>query len=126
MGDAMFIDLARIRVKGGAGGAGAMAFRRERGVPRGGPAGGNGGRGGDVVLIADPQLDTLLDYSYRENYAAGRDSENCSSRATVLLLPGEGGAVAGTRPMPQRRIRPHATGSRESGATNGGSNLNSS
>jgi GTP-binding protein len=68
----MFIDLAQIRVKGGAGGAGAMAFRREKGVPRGGPAGGNGGRGGDVVLVADPQLDTLLDYSYRENYAAGR------------------------------------------------------
>jgi GTP-binding protein len=68
----MFIDLARIRVKGGAGGAGAVAFRREKGVPRGGPAGGNGGRGGDVVLVADPQLSTLLDYSYRENYAAGR------------------------------------------------------
>jgi len=68
----MFIDQARIRVKGGAGGAGAVAFRREKGVPRGGPAGGNGGRGGDVILVADPQLYTLLDYSYRENYAAGR------------------------------------------------------
>jgi GTP-binding protein len=68
----MFVDFARIRVKAGAGGAGAVAFRREKGVPRGGPSGGNGGKGGDVVLVADTHLDTLLDYSYRENYAAGR------------------------------------------------------
>ncbi len=98
MGDAMFIDLARIRVKGGAGGAGAMAFRRERGVPRGGPAGGNGGRGGDVVLIADPQLDTLLDYSYRENYAAGRaghgeGSNKTGADGTELLLPVPPGTI---------------------------------
>jgi GTP-binding protein len=68
----LFVDFARIRVKAGAGGAGAVAFRRERGVPRGGPSGGNGGRGGDVVLKADPELDTLLDYRYRENYQASR------------------------------------------------------
>lgn len=68
----MFVDLVTIRVTGGAGGAGASAFRREKGVPRGGPAGGNGGSGGDVVLVADDSLDTLLDYSYRENYKAGR------------------------------------------------------
>lgn len=88
----MFIDLARIRVKGGAGGAGALAFRREKGVPRGGPSGGNGGRGGDVVLIANPQLYTLLDYSYRENYAAGRAGHGEGSNKTgadgaELLLP---------------------------------------
>ncbi len=68
----MFIDVARIRVKGGAGGAGAVAFRREKHVPRGGPSGGNGGRGGHVILVADPQMGTLLDYSYRDSYAAGR------------------------------------------------------
>jgi GTP-binding protein len=94
----MFIDLARIRVKGGAGGAGAMAFRREKGVPRGGPAGGNGGRGGDVVLIADPQLDTLLDYSYRENYAAGRAGHGEGKNKTGadgadLLLPVPPGTI---------------------------------
>jgi len=88
----MFVDLARIRVKGGAGGAGAVAFRREKGVPRGGPSGGNGGRGGDVVLVADAQLDTLLDYSYRENYAAGRAGHGEGSNRTGrdgedLLLP---------------------------------------
>jgi GTP-binding protein len=78
----MVIDFARIRVKGGAGGAGAVAFRREKGVPRGGPAGGNGGRGGDVYLEADPNLDTLLDYSYRENYAAGRAGHGEGSNKT--------------------------------------------
>ena len=68
----MFVDVARIHVTGGAGGAGAVAFRRERGVPRGGPAGGRGGNGGGVILVADRRLDTLLDYSYREHYKAGR------------------------------------------------------
>ncbi|MEJ2546658.1 MAG: GTPase ObgE [Gemmatimonadota bacterium] len=78
----MFVDLARIRVKGGAGGAGAVAFRRESGVPKGGPSGGNGGKGGDVILVADPSLDTLLDYSYRENYAAGRAGHGEGSNRT--------------------------------------------
>ena len=68
----MFVDVARIHVTGGAGGAGAVAFRREKGVPRGGPSGARGGDGGDVVLVADPRLDTLLDYSYRAHYRAGR------------------------------------------------------
>jgi len=94
----MFIDLARIRVKGGAGGAGALAFRREKGVPRGGPSGGNGGHGGDVVLIADPQLDTLLDYSYRENYAAGRaghgeGKDKTGADGAELLLPVPPGTI---------------------------------
>ncbi len=94
----MFIDLARIRVKGGAGGAGAVAFRREKGVPRGGPAGGNGGRGGNVILVADPQLDTLLDYSYRENYAAGRAGHGEGKNRTGadgddLILPVPPGTI---------------------------------
>lgn len=78
----MFIDRAVIRVTGGAGGAGAEAFRREKGVPRGGPSGGDGGKGGDVVLVADPQLDTLLDYSYREHYKAGRAGHGEGSNRT--------------------------------------------
>jgi len=94
----MFVDLARIRVQGGAGGAGAMAFRREKGVPRGGPSGGAGGRGGDVVFEVDPQLDTLLDYSYRENYTAGRAGHGEGSNRTGrdgddLVLPVPAGTV---------------------------------
>ncbi len=88
----MFVDLARIRVVAGAGGAGAVAFRREKGVPRGGPSGGNGGDGGDVILRADPSLDTLLDYSYRENYKAGRAAHGEGGRRSGasgddLILP---------------------------------------
>jgi len=58
----MFVDYAVINVYAGAGGSGAEAWRREAGVPRGGPAGGDGGKGGDVILRADRQLSTLLDY----------------------------------------------------------------
>lgn len=68
----MFVDRAVIEVIAGTGGSGSEAFRRETGVPRGGPAGGDGGRGGDVVLQADAQLTTLLDYSYRRHYKAER------------------------------------------------------
>ncbi|MCS7170215.1 MAG: GTPase ObgE, partial [Candidatus Kapabacteria bacterium] len=63
-----FIDTATIRVKAGRGGDGVISFRREKYVPKGGPDGGNGGKGGDVVLIADPHLTTLLDYRYRHFY----------------------------------------------------------
>ena len=68
----MFVDRAIIQVSGGIGGSGSEAFRREKGVPRGGPAGGDGGKGGDVLLEADDQLSTLLDYSYRQHYKADR------------------------------------------------------
>lgn len=68
----MFVDYAVIDVAGGIGGSGAEAWRRETWVPRGGPAGGNGGRGGDVILRADVQLTTLLDYRYQTHYRAER------------------------------------------------------
>jgi GTP-binding protein len=68
----MFVDRAVIQVSAGTGGSGAEAFRRESGVPRGGPSGGDGGRGGDVILEADAQLTTLLDHSYRRQYKAER------------------------------------------------------
>lgn len=68
----MFVDYAVINVVAGTGGSGAEAFRREMGVPRGGPSGGNGGRGGDVFLEGDKQLSTLLDYQYQHLYRAER------------------------------------------------------
>ena len=68
----MFIDRTVISVYGGPGGAGSEAYRREKGVPRGGPAGGDGGNGGDVVMVADPQLSTLLDLRYRQHHRAER------------------------------------------------------
>lgn len=78
----MFVDQAIIEVIAGTGGSGSDAFRRESGVPRGGPAGGDGGRGGDVVLRADPQLATLLDYSYRRHYRADRGMHGEGSQRT--------------------------------------------
>ncbi|MGA0419607.1 MAG: GTPase ObgE [Phycisphaerales bacterium] len=67
----MFIDAAEITVRSGKGGDGKCSFRREKFVPKGGPDGGDGGRGGDVVLVADPHLDTLLPFAHRRRFAAG-------------------------------------------------------
>jgi GTPase len=68
----VFLDHTVINVKAGDGGNGEVSFRRETGVPHGGPNGGDGGRGGDVVLYADSQLTTLLDFRYNQHYKAER------------------------------------------------------
>ena len=68
----MFIDRAKIHVQGGNGGNGVTAFRREKFVPRGGPSGGDGGRGGDVILVADASLNTLLHLRYNPRHVADR------------------------------------------------------
>jgi GTPase len=68
----MFVDYTEVQVVAGTGGSGAEAFRREMGVALGGPSGGDGGRGGNVVLRADAQLWTLLDFRYQQHYRAER------------------------------------------------------
>lgn len=78
----MFVDRAVVEVAAGTGGSGSEAMRRESGVPRGGPAGGDGGKGGDVILRADVQLTTLLDYSYRRHYKAKRGMHGEGSNRT--------------------------------------------
>src|SRR5687768_6122238 len=68
----MFVDEAEIHVKAGDGGAGCVSFRREKYIPKGGPDGGDGGSGGDVVFLADPNKNTLLDFSGRHHWHARR------------------------------------------------------
>jgi GTP-binding protein len=89
-----FVDQARISVSGGDGGDGAVAFRREKFVPKGGPAGGDGGDGGSVILLADEGLSTLLDFRYRHDYRApagerggSKDKYGHGGQDLVLRVP---------------------------------------
>ncbi len=70
-----FVDQAEIFVKAGDGGHGVVAFRREKFMPRGGPAGGDGGKGGDIVITADQRLNTLVDLRYHKHYHADRGGD---------------------------------------------------
>ena len=89
-----FIDRVRIRIKAGDGGSGISSFRREKFVPMGGPDGGDGGRGGDVIVRADSNLATLLDYTYRDSWVAesgghgsGNNKTGASGDDVTLPVP---------------------------------------
>jgi GTP-binding protein len=90
----LFLDQARILVKAGDGGDGCMAFRREKYVPRGGPSGGDGGRGGDVYLVSTLHQNTLLQFSYNPEHRAergrhgeGSDCTGADGRSIEVLVP---------------------------------------
>jgi GTP-binding protein len=83
----MFVDIAKIYIKSGDGGDGCVSFRREKYVPRGGPDGGDGGRGGDIVFEANPAMRTLLDFRYRRRYEAQRGEDGDSGRRTGRSAP---------------------------------------
>jgi len=76
----MFVDLVKIRVKAGRGGDGAVSFHREKYVAAGGPDGGDGGKGGNVVFITDSHMDTLLDFRYTRKYVAGNGNNGQGKR----------------------------------------------
>jgi GTP-binding protein len=113
-----FVDRAVVEVVAGTGGSGAEAFRRETGVPRGGPSGGDGGKGGDVIVEADGNLTTLLDYSYRRHYKAqrgqhgegknrtGRDGEDVTLKVPpgTIIRDADSGEFIGELLKPGDRI----------------------
>ncbi len=93
-----FVDEAKIYVKSGRGGKGCVSFRREKFVPRGGPNGGDGGNGGDVIVIARQNMSSLLDHHYKQHYKAengenGRGKDQHGKNAAVLLVPVPVGTV---------------------------------
>jgi GTP-binding protein len=89
-----FIDRVKINVRSGHGGAGCVSFRREAYVPKGGPNGGDGGKGGDVIILADKQLGTLIDLKYQQNYWAGngepgrgKDQTGANGKDVIIRVP---------------------------------------
>ena len=91
----MFADRAKIIIRSGKGGDGHVSFRRELYVPNGGPDGGDGGRGGDVILVVDDHMSTLMDFRYKRKFVAangenglnkrcsGKDGENVTIRSSL-------------------------------------------
>jgi GTP-binding protein len=89
-----FVDEAVIHVRSGHGGAGCVSFRREKYVPYGGPDGGDGGKGGDIIFVAQDNLNTLIDYRYQQHFKAkaggngmGKDRHGANGKSVVLKVP---------------------------------------
>lgn len=101
----MFIDKVIVQVAAGTGGSGATAFRREYRVPLGGPSGGDGGRGGDVIVRGDSNLSTLLDYTYRDSWSAERGEHGMGSN-----MSGRGGKDVVLPVPPGTIVRDATTG----------------
>ena len=78
----MFVDIAEIKIKSGNGGNGLVSFHREKYVAAGGPDGGDGGRGGDIIFSADSQLSTLMDFRYKKQYKAGNGEDGKGKKCT--------------------------------------------
>ena len=78
----MFVDIAKISIKAGDGGNGAVAFRREKYVAAGGPNGGDGGKGGDIIFVADDSLSTLSDFRYKRKYKAANGADGGGNNMT--------------------------------------------
>ena len=94
----MFIDRVIVRVSAGDGGSGISSFRREKFTPLGGPDGGDGGKGGDVIIRADSNLSTLLDYTYRDSWSAesgkhGSGSNKTGASGADVILPVPPGTI---------------------------------
>jgi GTP-binding protein len=100
-----FVDEATISVRAGCGGNGCVSFRREKYVPRGGPDGGDGGKGGDVIFAADPSVETLLDFKFRPQY----DAEN-GRHGMGKQMFGRNGQDLRIRVPVGTVVRDHATG----------------
>ena len=90
----MFVDHIKVHARAGKGGRGCVAFRREKFVPEGGPSGGDGGRGGDIIFRPDPNVDNLVDFYYQSNLRAKHgehgQGKNCYGKAAedqVYLVP---------------------------------------
>ena len=101
----MFIDRAKITIKAGSGGNGMSGFRREKYVPKGGPSGGDGGRGANVVLIGDASLNTLIDFRYKRQFKA-----NSGANGQTSNMHGRGAEDLLIKVPPGTLIKDEATG----------------
>lgn len=133
-----FVDEANIKVHAGKGGDGSASFRREKFVPRGGPDGGDGGRGGSVYLEADAGLNTLIDFRYKTQFAAksgeagakrecsGKDGEDCVIPVPVgtVVVDADTNEVLGDMLVPGARLMVAKGGSRGLGNVNFKSSTN--